>query len=73
MGRFSGSRAPAWEPSRDALASLFRVWTRKQPEQKQMNELIEREDEAEIGSINHSIIQAKITGMLLNDTRFTRQ
>jgi Uma2 family endonuclease len=38
-----------------------------------MDELIEVEDEefSSMGSINHSIVQAKITGMLFNDERFT--
>ncbi|HIE02043.1 MAG TPA: Uma2 family endonuclease [Thiotrichaceae bacterium] len=38
-----------------------------------MSDIIEQENEVlkEMGSINHSIVQAKITGMLLNDERFT--
>lgn len=38
-----------------------------------MDELIKLENEefTSMGSINHSIVQAKITGMLLNDDRFT--
>jgi len=38
-----------------------------------VDELIEFENEefTSMGSINHSIVQAKITGMLLNDDRFT--
>jgi hypothetical protein len=39
----------------------------------EVDELIEFEDEEleNMGSINHSIVQAKITGLLLNDERFT--
>jgi Uma2 family endonuclease len=39
----------------------------------EVDELIELEDEEweNMGSINHSIVQAKITGLLLNDDRFT--
>jgi Uma2 family endonuclease len=36
-----------------------------------MNELLEQEELKGMGSINHSLIQAKITGLLLNDERFT--
>ncbi|OAD19347.1 hypothetical protein THIOM_005024, partial [Candidatus Thiomargarita nelsonii] len=34
-------------------------------------ELDEYQEESEMGSVNHSLAQGKLTGLLINDERFT--